>query len=66
VKFRKVALAQCWRPLADIPIPGVLRLVIPAKAGIQPGFLLALRLAGMTRVLPTLSLDPAARFQDTL
>ncbi len=31
-------------------MPGVPRFVIPAKAGIQPGFRLALRLAGMTTV----------------
>ena len=54
-----------WAVVAQEPIPGVRRF-IPAKAGIQPGFGLALRLAGMTTVLPALSLDLAARFQDTL
>ena len=40
-------------------IGSVVRFVIPAEAGIQPGFRLALRLAGMT-MLPK---RPSARVQ---
>ena len=36
------------------------------RAGIRPGFRLALRLAGMTRFLPTPRLGPTARFYETL
>jgi hypothetical protein len=42
---------------------GVFRIVVPAKTGIQPGFRLALRLAGMTQVC--YRPEPLARISDT-
>ena len=42
---------------------GVSRIVVPAKAGIQPGFRFALRLAGMTQVC--YRPEPSARISDT-
>ena len=45
---------------------GVPRFVIPAKAGIQPGFRLALRLAGMTRVPADLSAPRQLGFKTPL
>ena len=54
-RFSTRCLKTRWAVVAQEPIPGVRRF-IPAKPGIQPGVRLALRLAGMTTVLPTLSL----------